>query len=796
VAHYEILEELGRGGMGVVYCARDVTLGRRVALKCPLPAGEDDPKQRKRLLREARAASRLSHPHIVPVYEVLEHDGVPWLAMELVDGTTLRGLVANGRPLPVKEVLRYAEGLTSALETAHGRNILHRDINPNNVMVRTDGRAVLTDFGLARFLSIAEGSSTRSRDSDLDGHGKVVGTLRYMSPEQALGKPLDARSDLFSMGAVIYEMCTGQPAFPERGPEVLDAVLHRPPMPISRLNYEVPEELDRIVRKCLAKDPADRYQAARELGVDLRALRRRLEHEEYAELAPRPRPLPRWSVRVRAAVMGVAALAAALAALHYWEPIRSAPRRPAPANAHALAFVPFENASDRSEWTYVAEGITADVARELQKSGVVVKARESAGPLRDFTDAEIARRLDVDRIGRGRISRDGENLLLEARVAQAGTGTAVWQRTYRQPLDQLHDLYVAVASDITANIRGGQPSAAAGRSAHRPPFAAYQAYHEGRMLWEQRNKKSLEKSLEAFDRAIGLDGRYAEPWAGKADAYISQAVPTFGGLLPKDARRRADEAARRALELDPNLAEGKASLAFISFFFDWNWAQAEDRFREAIQLNPQYATAHHWYANYLNAMGRQDEAMREIHTAFEIEPLSLLIRRDFGWHYFFQRKYDAAIEQLSETLKIEPKFAAARSLLGRALVERGRSAEGLAELREAVEGTSPAAALSFIAYAEAAMGKPVEAERTVRQVIALADKEYVSPYYLALVYTRLGQKAKALEWLVRGYDQRDTTMVSLAIDPRFDTLRGEPRFEALVRKMNFPAPGSGHAAGP
>jgi tetratricopeptide (TPR) repeat protein/predicted Ser/Thr protein kinase len=788
VAHYEILAELGRGGMGVVYSARDLTLGRRVALKCPLPGEDHDDRLHKRLLREARAASQLSHPHIVPVYEVLEHDGVPWLAMELVEGTTLRGQLASGRPLAVKDVLEYADGLASALESAHARNVLHRDINPNNVMVTVDGRAVLTDFGLARMLAISESSTTQSRDSDLSGPGRVVGTLRYMSPEQALGKPLDARSDLFSLGAVIYEMCTGEAAFPERGAEVLDAVLHRPPVPISRLNYDVPEELERIVRKCLAKDPGDRYQTARELGVDLRTLRRRLDHKEYVERAvTRSPPSPWRSLPVRVGAMTGAMVAVVLASVHYWAPTRGAPAPPTfPYSARALAFVPFDNASDRSEWNYVAQGITADVAREVQKAGVVVKARESADPLRDLTDAEIGRRLDVDRVGRGRITRDGDNLLLEAHVTQASTGAEVWQRTYRQPLDRLRDLYVAVATDITANMLGAPPSLAPARSSHRPPFDAYQAYHEGRLLWGQRTKESLERSLSAFDRAIALDDKYAEPWAGKADAYIALAVPTFGGIPPKDARRRAEDAARQALELDPKLAEGMASLGFISFFFDWDWVQAETRFKEAIQLNPQYATAHHWYANHLNALGRQEEAMREIHIAFEIEPLSLVIRRDFGWHYFFQRKYGAAIDQLTETLRIDPNFAAARSLLGRALIEAGRGEEGLVELRKAAQGTPTAAVQSFIAYGEAATGQREEADRALRHVIALSDREYVPPFYVALVYARLGRKVEALEWLERGYERRDPTMVNLFIDPRLDGLRDEPRFAELVQKMNFP----------
>ena len=309
IAHYEIVAEVGRGGMGVIYRAHDLTLGRNVALKCPWPA-DPSPRQRSRFLREARAASQLSHPHIVPLFEVFEEGGAPWLAMELVEGTTLRALLAPGRPLPILEVLRHAEGLAGALQAAHGRNILHRDVNPNNIMVTADGRAVLTDFGLAQFVRVADTATTHTRDSEADGAGRVVGTPHYMSPEQALGKSVDARSDIFSLGAVIYEMCTGGQAFPGSGGDVVDAILHREPTSVSRLNYEVPQELERIIRKALAKGPDERYQDARDLLVDIRALRRQLDHGSYAgehvAVSPRRRRLYPWLLG--AAAVAVAAL--------------------------------------------------------------------------------------------------------------------------------------------------------------------------------------------------------------------------------------------------------------------------------------------------------------------------------------------------------------------------------------------------------------------------------------------------------------------------------------------------------
>jgi tetratricopeptide (TPR) repeat protein len=361
VGHYEILEEAGRGGMGVVYRARDLTLGRMVALKCPSRSGGADKDQGRRFLHEARAASRLSHPNIVPVFEVFEDQGRPWLAMELVEGTSLRGLLGSGRPLPVREILRHGEALASALQAAHERNVIHRDVNPNNIMMTADGRAVLTDFGLARFTRSSEESSTQTRDSS---EGDGAGTPCYMSPEQALGKPLDTRTDIFSLGTVLYEMCTGQHAFPGRGPEVMDALLHREPAPISRFTYEVPEELVRIIRKALCKRPDERYQTAGELLADLRALGRQLDHSAYVEeraVEPRPRPL-RWLL--------AAAGAAALAALVY-----SRDPRVTPEQQHIrLAILPPENLAVSPATEGWPELIQALYVRELtgvEKLGVL-----------------------------------------------------------------------------------------------------------------------------------------------------------------------------------------------------------------------------------------------------------------------------------------------------------------------------------------------------------------------------------------------------------------------------------------
>jgi serine/threonine protein kinase/tetratricopeptide (TPR) repeat protein len=432
ISHYEIVAEVGRGGMGVIYRARDLTLGRVVALKCPWPP-DPDPHQRSRFMREARATSLLSHPHIVPLFEVLEEDGTPWLAMELIEGTTLRALLAPERPLPILDVLRHAEGLAGALQAAHARKILHRDVNPNNIMVTADGRAVLTDFGLAQFVRISDTSTTHTRDSQADGKGRVVGTPQYMSPEQALGKPVDARSDIFALGAVIYEMCTGRQAFPGRGGDVVDAILHREPTSVSRLNYEVPEELERIIRKALAKNPDERHQDARDLLVDLRTLRRRIDLGSYAgehvEGPARRRGLSRWLLG--AAVVAAVALGL-VAALRKPEPVPS----PSPTSSSRMrvGVLPHLDVTGRGGSGGWPELIQALYVRELtgvqdlgvldpmSLNGLLETALQTRNPRRGPELYAALRQADLTFVVDGTVSSAKDGMRIQTNVVQPASG--------------------------------------------------------------------------------------------------------------------------------------------------------------------------------------------------------------------------------------------------------------------------------------------------------------------------------------------------------------------------------------
>jgi tetratricopeptide (TPR) repeat protein len=388
----------------------------------------------------------------------------------------------------------------------------------------------------------------------------------------------------------------------------------------------------------------------------------------------------------------------------------------------------------------------------------------------------------------GSMSLSAGNVVVQVRLTSAMTGSERWRGRYSEKVDRVAGLYVPVAAGVAQALGVRHPVTTSSAFAAGPAsYRAYVAYQTGRVYWKERSEESLQKSIQYFQEAISLDPGYAQPWAGLADAHIALGVPTFGRYTPQEGRRLATDAALRGLELDPEMVEAQTSLAFVAYFYDWNWEAAESRFRKALSLDSQYAVAHHWYADYLNAMGRHEQAMKEIETARSLEPLATFIQRDVAWHLFFQRDYAAAIAHLRGILETEPGYGSARSLLGRVLLEEGSPAEGLRELQQVAPGLPEPAQLSLLAYAYAAAGQTAEAERLLARLVALRPKKYVSPYYVALVQTRLGRTEAALDWLELGYREQDTTMVNLKTDPRLQALRTHPRYRMLLQKMRFPA---------
>ncbi len=520
----------------------------------------------------------------------------------------------------------------------------------------------------------------------------------------------------------------------------------------------------RAVDRALEPDPARRFATAGQMEQGL-----------AQALQPIPaRPPTAWLVLASVTLVAAIALLTAIPRLL---PVSSTPVR-------SIAILPFVASAGLANQEHLVAGLTSDVVREMQRFDVEVKRASTGRP--NGVGKDVEQRLGADGTVRGELRRTPTRTAVHIEVQRAG-GVTLLSEEYEVYDAALPVLARRIAEDVAKAVNALQR---AGAVLARPTqFAAYDAYQRGRALFEQRNPDSLTRSLEYFQQAAKLDPTYAAPWAGMADVYIAQGVAAFGPLVPLDARRLAKDAATHALELDANLAEAHTSLAFAAFFHDWDWDGAEMRFKKAIGLNDQYALAHHWYANYLNAMGRQKEAMAEIGRAHDLEPLSILIDRDIGWHLFFQQKYDEAIGQLEQTLVRDTTYTPTRTLLARALAERGRYAEALEQLRLAAPAMTKTRGvnLSFVAYVQAKSGDTRAADATMAQIEKLRTAEYVPPYYDALVYTAQGRLGRALDALDRAYREQDSTLVSLMIDPRFERLHAEPRYQALVKRMGFPA---------
>jgi serine/threonine-protein kinase len=746
--HLEVEERIAGGAFGDVYRATDPHLNREVALKLlrlDVSTGQPD-----RLLDEARALARVRHPNVVTVYGADVRDSRAGLWMEFVHGRTLESWVQAHGALGPGEATTLGVDLCRALAAVHGAGLVHGDVKAQNVMREDGGRTVLMDFGAGR----VQGANVVA----------LAGTPLYLAPEVLAGGPATPRSDIYSLGVLLFHLLTR--AYPYSAADLdglraahADGSRAR----LRDLRPDLPDDLVRAVDRALEADPARRFATAGEMEQGL-----------AQALQPVPaRASTAWLVLASVTLVAAIALLAAIPRLL---PVSTAPVR-------SIAILPFEASAGLANQEHLVAGLTADVVRELQRFDVEVKRASTGRP--NGVGKDVEQRLGADGTVRGELRRTPTRTAVHIEVQRAG-GAPLLSQEYEVYDAALPLLARKIAEDVAKAVNALQR---AGAVLARPTkFAAYDAYQRGRASWEQRTPASLKRSLDYFKQAADLDPGYAAPWAGMADVYIAQGVSAFGPLLPVEARRLAKDAAAHALELDPNLAEAHTSLAFAAFFHDWDWDGAEMRFKKAIDLNDQYALAHHWYANQLNAMGRQEEAMVEIGRAHALEPLSILIDRDIGWHLFFQQKYDEAIVQLEQTLVRDPTYAPTRTLLARALAERGRYAEALDHLRLAAPGMTRGVNLSFVAYVQAKSGDTRAADTTMAQIEKLksAEGEYVPPYYDALVYTAQGRLRKALDSLERAYREQDSTLVSLMIDPRFEPLHGEPRYQDLVKKMRFP----------
>ena len=779
LGHYRILEKVAAGGMGVVYRAHDEQLERDVALKV-LPSGTlTDNSSRRQFRKEALALGKLSHPNIETIYEFDTQDGIDFLVMEYVPGNTLAERLGSGA-LPEKEVVALGMQITAALEQAHERGIVHRDLKPRNIAITERGQAKVLDFGLAKLLPKINEVTAADTLTDTQAG---AGTLPYMPPEQLQGDSVDARADIYTIGAVLYEMATDRRAFPEELPSrIIDAILHHPPVPPRALNSRISPELERIILKCLDKDPGRRFQSSKELLVDLS----RLDGAASNRVAPQPPPFKpkRTRMLVVYSLVALLAIPAALIALnlHGWRDDLMG--RPRPAQIRSLAVLPFENLSGDPEQDYFADGMTDALINDLGQIGALrVISRTSVmsykGTKRLLPD--IARQLHVDAVVEGSVRRNENKVQINVQLVQASTDVQLWGRSYEQDLRDILTLQNTAARAIADEIQiklTPQEQFQLSRNDQVDPIA-HEAYLTGRFYWNKRTPQGLQKSIDYFERAVAKDPGYAMAYAALADSY--RLLPELTSVPANEAFPKARTAALKALALDNSLAEAHSALANVKEDFDWDWKGAEEEYRRAIELNPGYANAHAWYSNLLLELGRLPEAIVEAKLAQQLDPLSAFTNDNLAAILYYAGDYDQAIEQCQNTLKIDPASHRAHRHLGQVYVQKRMYEEAVSELRRAIE-LSPGSteALADLGYAFGAWGKTDEAKKILLELQDSSQQSHISPYHLAIVYIGLGERELALQSLRKAVDDRSPGVVHLKVSPFFRELQSDPRFQDLL----------------
>jgi len=780
---YEIVAPLGAGGMGEVYRARDPRLHREVAIKVLPERLSQDPQALARFEREAKAVAAISHPNILGIHDVGNEGGATYIVTELLEGETLRSRLRSGA-LPWRLAVEIGAAIAGGLSAAHLKGVVHRDLKPENLFLTADGRVKILDFGLARWRPAAPPPDASSIPTETEA-GTVMGTAGYMSPEQVRGESAEPPSDLFSLGCVLYEMIAGRRAFArETAAQTMTAILEARPAPLGEIAKSLPHELDRVVARCLEKNPALRAQSARDLQFALTGL--------LTGAPAMQTPRARFRFRPRVAHSMAAALAVVLVAAGLR--FRSA-NRP----LDSIAVLPFVNASGNPDLEYLGDGITESLINTLsQVPNLAVMSRNAVFRYKGReTDAQAAgRALQVQTVLTGTVAKRGDDLSISAELVDVRNNRHIWGEQYDRKLADILTVQQQISTEISSNLRpklSGEEKKKIAK-AYTQNTEAYQLYLQGRYYWNKKTPAGFNKGIEYFQKAIHEDPNYAPAYAALANLYYNMANYNFALIPPKEAWAKAKSAAAKAIQIDDTLAPAHASLALIAYQWEWDWAGAEKEFKRALELDPGSSSTYepsppstnHWYSHYLMSMGRTQDSIRVGQRAEELDPVDLAISSHQGWYYLWTREYDRGIAPLRKTIDMDPNFSVAQWYLGLVYEQLRDFPPAITQFQNAVRITAGRPnMLALLGHTYAAAGRTAEARTILQQLTAASKEKYVPPYPVATIYAALGEKEKALAQLEKAYDERDAWMDYLAIDPRLDSLRSDSRFANLLRRMNL-----------
>jgi serine/threonine protein kinase/tetratricopeptide (TPR) repeat protein len=800
---YEIRSMIGAGGMGEVYLSHDTKLDRAVALKILPPDVAAVHNRMSRFVQEAKAASSLNHPNILTVYEIDETDSGHFIATEFIDGDTLRDVMRSG-PMTLSDALDIATQVAGALAAAHAAGIVHRDIKPENIMRRRDGVVKVLDFGLAK-LSEAGGTAGEipletqmpTAAPVVTEPGVVMGSTLYMSPEQARGRPVDARTDIFSLGVVLYEMVGHrQPFSGSNTNEIVASLLgDKEPTPLARYAAAVPVELERIVSKALRKDRDERYQTVKDLLLDLRSVKQALEFDRHASASSLPvheqpsaavsAPQPHAGRPLARGIAVVCVLSLVIAATAYWRFVRPASHT---SSIDSVAVMPFENQTHDQQVEYLSDGVTESLINSLSRlSHIRVSARNSVFSYKNQAaqPRQVAQQLNVRAIVTGRVLMRGDMLDVRVELTDTQNNVQLWGDHYTRKAADIFvmqdDIARQVADALRVHLAGGEQEQIAKRYTENPE--AYRLYLQGRYFFNGGSEEDMNRAVAFFDRAIALDPRYGLAYAARGETYF-----TMGDLsLPmKEAMPRAKKDVTTALGLDDTLGGARMVLANIRFQYDWNFAGADDDFQRVISMNPNDAEARHQYTYLLAMTGRPMEAVAQIQRAQQLDPVNPWITTDVQLPYFLSRQYEESIAAGRKALDMFPNLFVTHMALGGSLFEKGDVAAGIQELEKAKALEPTPLVLGNLGYAYAKVGRKTDARKLLADLADQSRTRHVASYWSAVIHAGMNEKDDAFALLEKAYEERSWWLVWTKTDPKVDTLRSDSRFTDLMRRVGFP----------